>query len=589
MRSLFTKLFLAHLLTLATALVIFGLLLSNAFQSLYERLAQQAMLARAKEMAAALAPAVAAGKSEEDLRDLVTLIEKSTHTQICLVLPGTASNVLGTGPGGKPGGKAGPGSEQAQPGRARMLSGNTTLACGESMVTASAALPNGQGVLQVRAPYSAVVEVYVAQLRKLVAFAGLVAVVVSALVALLLSERISVPLHSMRVLAARMAGGDFTQRLGLRRRDEIGALGGSFDSLADSLQQTLGELRREQARLRGILASVAEGIIAVDAEGRVTLINPQAADLLRLPAIALGGGGDVSQLESLGLSEEIRERFSECLRENRLCSAQLELAEPKRFLTLQVAPVQSAQAERWGAVAVLRDVTESRRLEQMRSRFISDASHEIRTPLTAIGGFAAAIADGTADTEEERTRCAAMIVREVERLNRLTNDLLDLSRIESGAVKLNLQSVDMAELIREAVASLETQIRGRGVLVELDLPGNLPTVRGDGDRLHQVLLNLLSNAIRFNSPQGKIAVLARSGDGGVRVEVRDTGVGIAPEALPHIWERFHRADPSRAREEGGTGLGLAIVRSIIAAHGGAVSVESSLGEGSVFSFTVPTG
>jgi len=589
MRSLFTKLFLAHLLVLATALVIFGLLLSNAFQSLYERLAQQAMLTSAKEMAEALAPSVAAGKSEEELRDLVTLIEKSTHTQICLVLPGTASNVLGTGPGGKPGGKAGPGAEQAQPGVARTLSGKTTLACGESMVTASAALPDGQGTLQVRAPYSAVVEVYVAQLRKLVAFAGLVAVVVSALVALLLSERISVPLHSMRLLAARMAGGDFTQRLGLRRRDEIGALGSSFDSLADSLQQTLDELRREQARLRGILASVAEGIIAVDAEGRVTLINPQAADLLRLPAIALGGGGDAARLDSLGLAEEIRRPFSECLQENRLCSAHLELADPTRFLTLQVAPVQSPGAERWGAVAVLRDVTEPRRLEQMRSRFISDASHEIRTPLTAIGGFAAAIADGTADTEEERARCAAMIVREVERLNRLTNDLLDLSRIESGAVRLNLQPVDMAELIREAVASFETQIRGRGVLVELDLPGNLPMVRGDADRLHQVLLNLLSNAIRFNRPQGKIAVLARSGDGGVRVEVKDTGLGIAPEALPHIWERFRRADPSRAREEGGTGLGLAIVRSIITAHGGTVSVESSLGEGSVFSFTVPTG
>lgn len=223
----------------------------------------------------------------------------------------------------------------------------------------------------------------------------------------------------------------------------------------------------------------------------------------------------------------------------------------------------------------------------MRRRFLSDASHEIRTPLTAIGGFAAAIADGTAETEAERMQSASRIVREVGRLSRLVDDLLDLSRIESGAVKLDLEEVDLPALIRGTLEGLESETRDRGIAVEFDLPGELPKVRADPDRIYQVLVNLVSNALRFNREGGKIAIAARPTDGFVRVEVRDTGSGIAADQIPYIWERFHRADSSRDRRAGGTGLGLAIVRSIVEAHGGQVSAESVVGEGSTFSFTVP--
>jgi two-component system sensor histidine kinase ResE len=254
---------------------------------------------------------------------------------------------------------------------------------------------------------------------------------------------------------------------------------------------------------------------------------------------------------------------------------------------LQVAPVAAGGSERWGAVAVLRDVTEARQLEEMRRRFISDASHEIRTPLTAIGGFASAIADGIAETEDERTRSAARIVREVERLNRLVNDLLDLSRIESGAERLDLEEVDLPEIITGTVEGLESQIQERGIKVETELPSDLPRVWADPDRVYQVMVNLVSNALRFNKPDGKIVIGARPVDGFVRVEVRDTGQGIPANEIQRIWERFHRADSSRDRQGGGTGLGLAIVRSIVEAHGGSVSAESSIGTGSTFSFTLP--
>lgn len=573
MRSLFSKVLLAQLLTLFVALGTVSLLLSTALHRLlspiYMELASHDLVMQARSMAAQFDPLVSDPDRQEELAELRHLFETRTHTQICLV-----------GPTGEE--AAGPAAAQVPAGAARVYPGGVAR-CGEDTLVAHVLLPSGRGSLFVRASVAAVIDMTVGRLRNLVLYAGLVAVALALLVALGLSERISVPLRRMRRLAGRMAAGDFSQRLDIRTKDEVGALAQSFDSLADSLRNTMEELQEEQGKLRGILASVAEGIIAVDAEGRISLINPQAASLLNVDQQRSPG----SKLSELKLPETVAEQFAECLRTKELCTLEFRLERPERNLVVQVAPVRAGESEDWGAVAVLRDVTESRRLEQMRRQFISDASHEIRTPLTSIGGFAAAIADGTASTPEERTRSASVIVREVDRLTRLVTDLLDLSRIESGAVTLTMEDVDLNDLIQAAVESFETQTREKGLTVELDLPSDLPTVRGDADRLYQVIVNLLSNALRFNRDQGRIVVAGRETEGQVRIEVRDTGAGIPEHELPHIWERFYRADSSRAREEGGTGLGLAIVRSIVEAHGGTVSAESVVGKGSTLSFTLP--
>ncbi len=279
--------------------------------------------------------------------------------------------------------------------------------------------------------------------------------------------------------------------------------------------------------------------------------------------------------------------FSACLARRETCSLELDFVRPNRHLVLHVSPVHAGATGQWGAVAVVRDVTETRRLEQMRRRFLSDASHEIRTPLTSIGGFASAIMDGTADTEEQRVRCASVIVREVERLNRLVKDLLDLSRIESGAVQLQREQVDLTELLPAAAEGFETQVHETAVTLQVDLEENLPEVLVDPDRIYQVMVNLISNALRFNKPGGTIrvsAARARERRAGGR-----TGHGERhPRGeLPYIWERFYRADVARARDDGGTGLGLAIVRSIVEKHGGAVAVESEQDKGSTFSFVLP--
>jgi len=572
MRSLFSKVFLAHLLTLLIALVTVSLLLSSSFDRFYMKLAQRDLLTRATSMAERLAPFVGDPARQKEQESLTRLLEASSGMEVWVVLLKPGERQVGLSPSAR------------VPVGATTICPGTVTRCGRNMLAAAAILPDQRHVLVVTANQARVVDPTTRELRRQVLYAGLVAVALALLAALGLSERVSGPLRRMRRLAGRMAEGDFSQRLGMKAGDEVAALASSFDSLADSLRATLGELQEEQARLRGILASVAEGIIAVDADGVITLINPQAAALLRT-GDRQGVGSSITEFS---LPPRVIEQFTQCLRANEACGAEFSLDRPQHHLVLQVAPVPLGGTGRWGAVAVVRDVTETRRLEEMRRRFISDASHEIRTPLTAIGGFAAAIADGTAETDEERTRSAQRIVREVERLNRLVNDLLDLSRIESGAVELDLEEVDLSDLIRGAVEGLESETRERQIEVELDLPRELPHVRADPDRMYQVLINLVSNALRFNRDHGRIAIAARRTDGFVRVEVRDTGPGIPSEEISHIWERFHRADSSRDRKAGGTGLGLAIVRSIVEAHGGKVSAESTVGQGSSFSFTVPT-
>jgi PAS domain S-box-containing protein len=557
------------------------------FKNLYKERAEEQLSGLAQSMALHVRPLLGDPGREREVEARRLLMELSSGTLVCIQrLSGGESKVFGKGPlGGEPGETTGPGAAEVGPADTAIVSGLDSL-CGEDMLLAQYDFYDAQGsrwALIVRARMAGIVDETVYQLRQLLLLAVLAATALALLVALGLSGHISGPLRRMRRLVTIMADGDFSQRLGIKEKDEVGDLARSFDSLAGSLQSTLDHLRQEQARLRGILASVAEGIVAVDSEGRVSLLNPQAAALLDLDQARTVGAA----IDDLPLPDHVSRQFTQCLRINKLCSAEFELSSPQRSLVLQVAPVRAGEGERWGAVAVVRDVTSAHRLEDMRRRFISDASHEIKTPLTSIGGFAAAIADGTAATPQQRTRSAALIVREVKRLNRIVNDLLDLSRIESGAVQLKLEQVNLPQLIRAAVEAFEAQAREKGIHVELDLARDLPTLRADSDRLYQVVANLLSNAISFNRPRGRIAVAAWQTDGQVRVEVRDTGAGIPADQLPKIWERFHRADSARARDEGGTGLGLAIVRSIIHAHGGDVFADSELGQGSTFSFTLP--
>jgi PAS domain S-box-containing protein len=585
-RSLFGKLILSYLAVILVALGLLGLLLSNLFYNYYRGMKTRELVERGEQIAAVLAPYLEKEELRQQLPRQLELAKTAANAEICLLGPGDEVISRSGVPAGilEERGEAGPLAEVVRRLGPRIAKGEA-IPCGEDMLVSEAEVRGSSGeplgTLYLRARMAAV-SATIERVRTLIVRMAVLSILVSAVLALWLSGRIAEPLAEMRTLAEKMAKGDYASRLKVRSRDEVGQLTHSLNSLAASLEKALGQLHSEQAKLRSILTSMEEGVIAVGADGEVLLANPQAPLLLGLRQEDLLG----RQLALAGLPAALVEQIERCLSTKMAGSAELEVEAPGRALAAQVVPLQSGPGEAWGAVAVVRDISESRRLEDMRRRFVSDVSHELRTPLTSIAGYASALADGTAGDEGERARCAAVILQEAARLERLIGDLLDLSRMDSRA-ELRLEPTEVRPLLENAVASLQPQARERNLVVTLDLPSDLPRVLADPDRLYQVIINLLSNALRFNRQGGAVAISARQEPGWLRLFFRDTGPGLAAEELPLVWERFHRAEPSRSRVEGGTGLGLAIVKSIVQAHGGTVGAESKPGEGSTFSVTFP--
>jgi len=621
MKTLLSKLLAAHLLVLIIAFGLLGLLLRQILYPYYlHQLMGRQLLSRGEALSARISPLLEE-KDRSRLKQALEVAKASLGAEICLV--DTKRRVLAHAvPSGAlsrepPLTTCCPDLSFHGPTLATRAASLT--ACGRDMLVAAVPVywPHGEGegteglreppsptlrgVLLLRLPIS---EIHAAagRLWQLVLLCGLVGLGLALGTALILSDRISGPLRKMRAMAAKMAKGDFGARLQTRGRDEVGQLASSFNILAERLEESLARLEDETAKLRGVLSSMAEGVLAIGGDERILLANPQTFGVLNLPQRELVG----RPLEEAGLPEELIKVFRSSLAERKMIREEISTSwagggplsdSEAGAASLHVVPMHLGQ-DRWGAVAVIRDISEARRLEGMRRRFFSDISHELRTPLTNITGYAAALEDGTAADPADRARALSVILKESERLRRFIEDLLDLSRLESGAPDLQKEWCDLRPLASAAAESLEGLASQAKVKVHLDLPPDFPQVFADPHRLSQVFVNLISNAIHFNRPQGEVIVSASSSPTEIKVMVKDTGVGIAAEELPYVWERFHRVSGGVERSalsvertnshSAGTGLGLAIVRSIIQAHGGQVWAESTPGEGSIFGFTLPT-
>jgi two-component system phosphate regulon sensor histidine kinase PhoR len=417
---------------------------------------------------------------------------------------------------------------------------------------------------------------------------ALVALAVAAGIGIFVAGRVTRPIVEMEAIARQMAQGQFDRRVPIRSPDETGALGHALNAMAAGLVARIGEVEQERAKVTAILDAMVEGVIAVDGHDRVLTMNERARAMFGLPTRSEGQPFmEVvrnADLHTILRSSRVTEARAVSHREVRL------LTPAPRTVEVNAVPlVLTGEEPGVGVVVVLYDVTALRRLEQVRTEFVANVSHELRTPLTAIQGYLETLLGGALEEPEHARRFLEIAFRHTERLGRLVNDLTDLSNIELNKVKLTLEPIALDEVVDSVLAIVQPKAHARDVTLTADVARDLPPVHADHDRLAQILINLVDNAVKYTPAGGRVTVRATAEAGGslLTVEVADTGIGIPAADLPRITERFYRVDKARSRELGGTGLGLAIVKHLVIAHGGELTIDSTAGQGTTVRFTLP--
>lgn len=438
------------------------------------------------------------------------------------------------------------------------------------------------GVLRLALPLSAVTASY-ESLHQVMLVGGAVALLVALCIGLFVAGRVTRPVVEMQSIARQMSEGSFLVRAPTRSTDEIGTLGRSLNVMAGRLREKIEDLEREQAKTTAILDAMVEGVIAVDGQEHILLMNERARAMFGLGSARGEGKPFLEVIRNADLHEIFRG-----VGEASPVSREVVLTSPApRILGINAVRLGLA-GDRTGVVMVLHDVTALRQLERVRTEFVANVSHELRTPLTAIQGYLETLLSGALEERENARRFLEIVLRHSERLGRLLNDLTDLSNIELGKVTLRRESVRVAEVVASVLAIIGPRAAQTRVAVTANILAALPAVSADRDRLVQVLINLVDNAVKYTPEGGSVTVTAHDvGDGTIEVAVADTGIGIPPADLPRITERFYRVDKARSRELGGTGLGLAIVKHLVVAHGGELRIESEPERGTTVRFTLP--
>lgn len=366
-----------------------------------------------------------------------------------------------------------------------------------------------------------------------------------------------------------------------RRDDLYGQLAKGLEKLERAHTSHLSTLHGRMEEIQAILSSMSEGVVATDITGRISLINPMAAELFNLTH----GEGVGEFPYKVFPDSELGDVFHQVYVKGFPIEKEIKWSNPERVLNLRLAPIRDEVEEIRGVVAVIGDVTKLRRLETMRKDFVANVSHELKTPLTSIKGFVETLLDGDLEDKETTRKFMSIIYQEAERLNNLIHDLLDISKLESGQTELRVKQVELEPLIDSVVLAISNRMNAKNLQLERDIQAK--TVWGDEGLLNELFINLIDNSVKYTPAGGKITVGSLKGKGETIIYVRDTGFGIPAESLPRIFERFYRVDKGRSREMGGTGLGLSIVKHIVERHGGKVAVQSELGKGSEFTVTIP--
>ena len=440
------------------------------------------------------------------------------------------------------------------------------------------------GAVYVRADLTIINE-FLSTSKALFVRAMIIALIITVLLGFILARSITVPINRVTQTAEAMSKGDFSKTVPVKSNDEIGQLAEMFNILREKLDATLEEISSEKNKLGTILEYMADGLIAIDLEGRILHANPQAREMLGIAEDA-----DLSKANYNQLASGIADGLSlDKLKEN--CKdegAQGVFEQDGRIFAIRYDRFKDEDAADIGIIIIIQDITERQKLEDMQTDFVANVSHELKTPLTNIKSYTETLLDGAIDDRDTADHFLEIINSEADRMNRLVKDLLQLSRLDNNQDITNIKETNAVMLVDTAVTKI--QITAAGKKQQLNkLYDNAKDIRVnvDRDKFEQVILNVLTNAIKYTEEGGRIDVDVFEQAGSCKIIVSDNGIGISAEALPRIFERFYRVDKARSRAMGGTGLGLAITKQIVENHGGTITAESAEGKGTKMIIELP--
>ena len=402
-------------------------------------------------------------------------------------------------------------------------------------------------------------------------------ILVAVLLSFFLAKTITTPIERLTGQATMIAHGDFSCMAEVYADDEIGILTSTFNEMSEILRDNLRTIKDERNKLNTLFEHMADGVVAFDSAGRITNINPEAEKMLGKVFDETAVYADVFPGISISRSDMAEDgKYIET-----------DYFINKRALKIFFAPLKTDE-ESGGIMAVLHDVTQQKRLDDARKEFVANVSHELRTPLTNIKGYTETLLDAYEDMDgETRNRFLNIIYSESDRMTRIVKDLLTLTKLDYGKMESNMERFSLKSVAESVAASMEIEAEKQGVVISCLIPENMPEISGLRDRIEQVIVNIVSNAVKYNQRGGRVDISGGEKGESVFLTVSDTGLGIPEEDLPRVFERFYRVDKARSRERGGTGLGLAIAREIIEFHGGNISIRSKEGRGTSITVTLP--
>lgn len=421
-----------------------------------------------------------------------------------------------------------------------------------------------------------------ALLKKALSASLVLALLLSFLLSLLVSAGFSRPFDKIVYGSKKFAAGDYSYRIQKDFHGEMGKLAETLNAMSASIEENLLRVETQSQQLSAAFANMAEGVLMTGSDARVTALNPAMERIFSVKASAAVSRPLLEVIPNAGLSD----MCSRTLSGGKPVSEEMELSTPVRgVFSVNTSPIFEGAAVS-GCLMVVHDITEVRRLEVKRRDFVANVSHELKTPLTAIRGYVETLMEGALDDREHAMEFLGVIHAQAKRLDNIVSDLLKLSSLESYSLEVRKEKVELKGLADSLIAGLASVFNAKGAAVSNRIPAGL-TVSADPEKLGQVFINLLDNAVKFSPEKAVVEVSAQELPGSVKISVKDGGIGIPQADLARVFERFYRVDKARSREMGGTGLGLSIVKHVVELHGGAAGADSSEGKGSTFWFTIP--